>query len=124
MSNHKAASLLIAVDNWRLREAFHVFFGLHEGLEVVGTAASRVETQTLCKELKPEILLLEAEIARQNPISYISSLHQQFPSTKIIVFITHINGLTEDNVLQAGAVRFIGTNVFVSDILKVVRAVQ
>lgn len=112
--------LLIAVDNWRLREAFAIFFKLHEGLEVVGTAASRLEAQNLCKQLNPEILLLEAELARQNPVDFIELLHRECPAVKIVVFASHIDGLTEHLALQAGAASFIGAHAFVSDILEVI----
>jgi DNA-binding NarL/FixJ family response regulator len=106
MSSQKIIRLLIAEDDTTLRDALSLFISVQEGFEVVGKATDNAQAQLLCHQLKPDVILVDFDMPPAMLISFIQALHQQIPSTKIIIIASHLDGI-EPQILEAGAARYI-----------------
>jgi len=123
MSTNGHIRLLIAESNATLRDALVIFFSAHDDIQVVGQAADHVQARTLCRQLKPDVLLIDPAMQPGNAISLLKTLCQESADTRIIVLSSPFNGVNAESVIKAGAVKYVEKGVFASDLVEDVRQV-
>jgi NarL family two-component system response regulator LiaR len=124
MSSNKNIRLLIAAHDERLREALVVFFGLQDEIEVIGQAANLEDARSVFRQQSPDVLLLDMDVDGHDPAAIIRALHQADGSTKIIALSSASDDLTIEEMLEAGAARYVEKGVLASEILAIIRQIQ
>jgi DNA-binding NarL/FixJ family response regulator len=90
--------LVIAEDHAILREGVKSLLEAEGGFQVVGEAADGIEAVRRVEETRPDLVLLDLSMPRQNGIAAIREIHRLRPETKILALTAQ---KSEDYVLAA-----------------------
>ena len=58
-------------------------------LEVVSEVQDREEAIACCRELRPDLVLMDASMPRMNGIEATSKIKAQFPETNVLILTAH-----------------------------------
>jgi NarL family two-component system response regulator LiaR len=98
--------LLIVDDHEVVRESLaNALEGL--GWDIVGTASNGEEAVSLCRELQPDVILMDIVMPRMDGITATRLIHTQCPMIWIVILTMNSNKETEQAALQAGAARLL-----------------
>jgi len=96
--------VLIAEDNDRLLSGLTTTLTIHSDIEVVGTATNGLEAIDSCRELEPDVVLMELVMPKLDGISAIQEIHQYQPNIQIIVLSSFSEEALVGKAKQVGAV--------------------
>ena len=99
----KAITILIADDNKYIRETIRFLLSRFKHLQLVGEAQSGEEAISLARELSPDIILIDINMAPVNGFEATRKILKQNPLTKIIGLSVHKQPSYAKNILQLGA---------------------
>lgn len=99
--------ILIADDHAVVRKGLSTLIASEPGMEVVGEAADGVEVVLQARSLKPDVIVLDMVMPRQNGIEAIHQIKQENPEARILV----ITSFAEDEMIfpaiKAGALGYL-----------------
>lgn len=95
--------VVIADDHPLVRAGLRSSLTSEPGLHVVGEAASGEETQRLCKDHQPDVLLLDLRMPGPSALETIAYLRYHCPHTRVLMLTAfddeaHVRGLVEAGV--------------------------
>ncbi len=90
--------IAIADDQTLLREMLAVILHQDEDIEVVGEAGNGEDILLICKEKKPDIVLLDIKMPEYDGVYALNTIKRDFPKIKVIMLTTFGD---EKNVLRA-----------------------
>ena len=94
---------MLADDHAVVREGLSSLFRLKPDMEVVGEAADGVEVVNMARDLKPDVILLDMVMPRQNGLEAIQQLKREQNPARILV----LSSFAEDEqifpAIKAGA---------------------
>jgi len=93
-----------------------------EDIEAVGFAAGGEEAVTLCRELEPDVLLLDLSMPDLDGIEVTTSLREQAPGTRVVVFTSFSDRERIVRALDAGAIGYLLKDAEPDEILGAIRA--
>jgi two-component system response regulator DegU len=100
-------TLLIVDDHPIYRQGLARLFEKEPGLECVGTAADGAEAIRLCKELEPDIVLMDVNMPKLNGRQATREIHKLFPKIAIIMLSTFEYEAYVLDSLRSGASAYI-----------------
>jgi DNA-binding NarL/FixJ family response regulator len=100
--------ILIVEDQAMLRESLQSLIGAQADMEVIGVTHDASKVPNLCKELKPDIVLMDVVTKNEtNGITYTAQIRKEYPQIKVVI----MTGLPEitfvEEAKKAGAHSFI-----------------
>jgi NarL family two-component system response regulator LiaR len=99
--------ILIADDHAIVRKGLVTLIASEPGMQVVGEAADGIEVVFKARSLKPDVILLDMIMPRQNGIEAIHQIKQEDPEARILV----ITSFAEDQMIfpaiKAGALGYL-----------------
>lgn len=99
--------ILIADDHAIVRKGLITLIASEPGMEVIGEAADGVEVVLKARSLKPDVILLDMIMPRQNGLEAIHQIKREDPKARILV----ITSFAEDQMLfpaiKAGALGYL-----------------
>jgi two-component system response regulator NreC len=95
--------VLLADDHAVLRSGLKAMLGQHQDYEVVGEAASGIETLSLAEELQPDIILLDLTMPGLGGLDTLPSLRRLVPSCKVLILTMHDDPQYFRQAMQLGA---------------------
>ena len=99
--------VLIADDSVVMRERLTAMISQLPKVEVVGVAQDVPETLAQTRALRPDVLVLDLRMPRQNGLVALKELRQKKDETFVIVFTNLAEPVYRDRALAAGANRFL-----------------
>ncbi|MBC7827109.1 MAG: response regulator transcription factor [Chitinophagaceae bacterium] len=99
----KAITILIADDNKYIRETIRFLLSRFDNLKLIGEAESGEEAISLARQLSPDVILIDINMAPINGFEATRKILKQNPSTKIIGLSVHKQPSYAKNILQLGA---------------------
>ncbi len=103
MAESETIRILLADDHAVVREGLSSLIRLKPDMEVVGEAADGVEVVNMARELKPDVILLDMVMPRQNGLEAIQQLKREQNPARILV----LSSFAEDEqifpAIKAGA---------------------
>src|SRR5437899_3567006 len=94
--------ILLAEDHLAVRQAIAAAI-VEEGLEVFGQASNGREAVEQCRQLQPEIAILDVWMPLLNGIEAAREIVRVCPNTKVVMLSKHTAGRYVLESLQAGA---------------------
>jgi two-component system invasion response regulator UvrY len=103
-------SIMIVDDHCLIREAFRVLLDHHENFKVVGISGSGEDVIKMAQENRPDILLLDINMAPLSGFDLIKILRKNAPLTKIIGLSVHSQPTYVKKMLRLGARGYLTKN--------------
>ncbi|MCL2201319.1 MAG: response regulator transcription factor [Oscillospiraceae bacterium] len=96
-------NLLIVDDDALIRKSLSLTLGREADITVLGTAADGGEAVAMCKEMVPDIVLMDIRMPNVDGISAARQIKQDFPDVKIMMLTTFDDKPNIQQALAAGA---------------------
>lgn len=113
--------IAIADDHDIVRRGLEVSINAFGDMEVVGQAANGLDTISLCKVQRPDILLLDLKLPDMKGIDVIRELKTYNLPTKIIALTSYKESALVHDVLEAGATSYLLKNVTINQLVCAIR---
>ena len=116
--------VLLADDHPIVRSGIKGALETEDNIKVVGEANDGFEVQTLCRELLPDVLLLDLNMPGPKATETIAVVRETCPDTKIVMLTAHDEDAYIRAVMRAGVSGYLLKEEAVDTVVKAVRAVK
>jgi len=96
-------NLIIVDDDDLIRKSLKLMLGKEEDINVLGDAGNGALALELCKEQKPDIILMDIRMPEMDGISAVRQIKQLLPDVKIMMLTTFDDKPNISQALAAGA---------------------
>jgi NarL family two-component system response regulator LiaR len=114
--------VLIVDDHEMVRTGLSAFLKTHKDLEMVGEAGNGEEAVALCKQLCPDVALMDMVMPGMDGPAAIRAIRRLCPQTRIIALTSFKEQDLVSQAIDAGALGFLYKNVSSLDLAKAIRA--
>jgi DNA-binding NarL/FixJ family response regulator len=118
-----AVRVLITDDQKVVREGLVALISLLPGVTVVGAAADGDDAIRRCRELHPDVVLMDLQMPRCNGVEAAEQLRQLLPDIAVIALTTFSDDAWVFSALQAGARGFLTKDAGADEIHRAITAV-
>lgn len=101
------ARVLVADDHRLFREGLIQMLAQEKSLSIVGEASDGAEAVELCRQLKPDVLILDVSMPKLNGIQVAKQLSRELPDIRIIGLSMHERADMADAMRDAGACAYL-----------------
>jgi NarL family two-component system response regulator YdfI len=95
--------ILIADDHLIIRQGLRLILETENDFELVGEAVDGAEAISLCKKLKPDVVLMDLRMPNMDGLTAIEKLHIEQPEIAVVILTTFNEDALLFHGLQAGA---------------------
>lgn len=95
--------IVIADDESLMASALKLFLELADDLDVVGVAENGLEAVSLCRELRPHVVLMDLQMPVLDGVSATRRISAEWPDIKVVVVTTFASPEAVVPALRAGA---------------------
>lgn len=99
--------LVIIEDQTAIREMLAEILRLDPNYKLVGEAGDGQAALSLCLEVKPDVIVLDAKLPGLNGVDILRRLSKQLKNLRVLVFSGHENPVLVREMLEAGAHGFV-----------------
>ncbi len=118
----KVIRIVIADDQRLMREGLKTILDLEEDMEVIGTASNGFEALELCRDLKPDIVLMDIRMPRVDGVEATERIAEEELPAKVIVVTTFDGDELIVKALKAGAKTYLLKDLPSEKLLATIRA--
>src|SRR5262245_40736104 len=122
MSDH--IRILIAEDHAVVRDGLTSVLDFERDMTVVGHAKNGNEAVERFRELKPDVVLMDLAMPQSDGVEAIRSIHDEFPSARILVLTTYDGDEMVFRALESGAKGYLLKDSSTADLLAAIRKVH
>jgi NarL family two-component system response regulator LiaR len=116
--------VLIVDDHEMVRTGLATFLRVAPDLELVGEAASGEEAVRLCREVRPDVVLMDMVMPGLDGAAATSAIREACPEARVIVLTSFPEEDLVQRALQPGAVSYLLKNVRAADLTSAIRAAR
>jgi NarL family two-component system response regulator YdfI len=95
--------ILIADDHLIIRQGLRLILETESDFELVGEACDGAEALNLCRELNPDVVLMDLRMPNMDGLTAIEKLHKELPEIAVVILTTFNEDELMFRGLQAGA---------------------
>jgi CheY-like chemotaxis protein len=103
--HHAVIRVMIVDDHPEVRNSLRILLDVCDGMEFVGEACNGQEAIALCKQLKPNIVLMDLKMPVMDGVEATQIICRHNPSVQVIGLTHTIDGDEIEAFLKAGSVR-------------------
>jgi len=115
--------ILLADDHSVLRSGLRLLLESQPDLQVVGEAATGLETLNLAGQAQPDLILLDLSMPQLGGLDALPALKQVAPSAKVLILTMHDDAQYLRKAIQSGASGYILKKAADVELLSAIRAV-
>ncbi len=116
--------VLLVDDHELVRTGLRRLLDDSRGIKVVGEAGTGEEAITLCKDLTPDVVLMDVNMPGIGGLEATRKVLQMNPDIKIIVVTVHAEAPFPTRLLEAGATGYLSKDCGFEEIISAIRAVN
>ena len=116
-------SLVLADDHQILRDGVKAILARQEEFVVVAEAGSGLDAIQICKELRPDLVLMEIALPGINGVEVTAELLRHSPATKVVILSMYDDENSVVSSIRAGARAYVLKRASASDLLDALRTV-
>ncbi len=120
----KKIRVILVDDHNVVRESLAAMLATQTDVEVVGQAKDGVEGVELAKKVKPDVVLLDMEMPRQDGIETIPILKNLMPETHILILTSHADNERVFKAIQLGAEGYLLKDASIEQLVQGIRSVS
>jgi len=121
MTETRPIRVLIVDDHSLLRGGIISSLEVQENFEVVGEAGNGLEAIRRCKEVQPDVILMDVLMPEMDGITAIRNIMEICPGTRIIALTSSTEEEHVQAALEAGAISYLLKNVSVRELAGAIR---
>ncbi len=119
----RKAKLLVVDDHAFMRVAMVAVLSRDPSLEVVGEARDGHEAMERCRELRPDLVLMDVSMPKVDGLEATRNIEVQLPETSVLILTAHADHSLLMDAVKAGAAGYVLKGENPDDVLHAVRAV-
>jgi len=116
--------VLIAEDHALVRRGTAVLLTTEPDMEVVGQACDGIEAVAMAEQLRPDVVLMDLHMPRQNGVAATREITRTLPGTQVLVLTTLDDDETVFEAVRAGAHGYLLKDVSEQELLDTIRALR
>lgn len=117
------ARVLIADDHSLVREGMQAMLAREPGLEVVGEAENGRQALEMCRELRPDLVLMDVRMPKLDGMAATQAIKEEYPSISVLIVTTHESPEYLMDAIRAGAAGYVLKDSTKQELLDAVRRV-
>jgi NarL family two-component system response regulator LiaR len=121
MTMSQTIRVMLVDDHNVVRSGLATFLRAYEDLQLVGEAKNGLEAVNLCREKKPDVILMDLMMPEMDGIAATRAILQDCPEIKIIAMTSFEEEELVQGVLAAGAISYLLKNVTSDELAKAIR---
>jgi DNA-binding NarL/FixJ family response regulator len=123
MKSGRKLRLLLVDDHALVREGIRSSLVHFSSIKPVGEAANGKEALRKCKELRPDVVLMDLNMPEMSGLEATPLIREKFPETKIIVLTVHDNKEYIFQILKAGAHGYVLKDTSPEELVRAIESV-
>lgn len=92
-----------------------------EGIEVVGQASNGRDAVALCKQLKPDIIILDVQMPLMDGVEATGQLTRDCPETRVVILTAYEDDEIIFRLVQAGATGYLLKDTRIDEVVRAIR---
>lgn len=120
-NSSQTIQVLLVDDHNVVRSGLATFLRAYDDLELVAEAKNGLEALNLCREKKPDVILMDLMMPEMDGIAATRAILADYPEIKIIAMTSFEDEQLVQGVLAAGAISYLIKNVTSDDLAKAIR---
>ncbi len=121
MNDAQIVRVMLVDDHNVVRSGLATFLRAYEDLELVAEAKNGKEAVRLCRDKKPDVILMDLMMPEMDGIAATQAILAERPETKIIAMTSFEDEQLVQGVLAAGAISYLIKNVTSDELAKAIR---
>ncbi|MHB0884269.1 MAG: LuxR C-terminal-related transcriptional regulator [Bacillota bacterium] len=113
--------VLVADKNPLLKQGMIKLFEQDQSIEIVGEAATNDECVALCRDLVPDIVVMDVNLPGMTAVEGIKLMKREHPTVEVIVLTMQNNREYILETLKAGAIGYILKDVGSSELIRAIQ---
>jgi NarL family two-component system response regulator LiaR len=122
MSDQKPIRVIIVDDHAVVRSGLSAFLMVFDDLDFVGEAASGEEAIRLCRNLCPDVVLMDLVMPGIDGAAATQAIREDCPDTQVIALTSFKEKELVEGALKAGAIGYLLKNVSADELVSAIRA--
>ncbi len=116
-------AVLVVDDHPVLRKGLQMIVKAQKDMELVGEAGSVADILKLCRELSPDVVVLDLSLRDKDGLELIREIKAQCPEAKILVFTVHDDEMNIKKALNEGGNGYLLKKATDTELVLAIRAV-
>ncbi len=116
-------TILVVDDHPVLRKGLQMIVKAQKDMEIVGEAGSVADITKLCRELSPDVVVLDLSLRERDGMELIREIKAQCPEAKILVFTVNDDELNIKKALNEGGNGYLLKKATDTELVLAIRAV-
>ena len=116
--------VLIADDHALVRTGLRALLESQSDIEVAGEADDGVAVVERCRQLRPDVVLLDLTMPGRGGIPAAEEIHREMPATKVLVLTMHDDDAYVRLARLAGASGYVLKKALATELLRAIRAIH
>jgi NarL family two-component system response regulator LiaR len=121
MDTPQKIMVMLVDDHNVVRSGLATFLRAYDDLELVGEARNGREALNLCRQMKPDVILMDLMMPEMDGITATRAILADHPEIKIIAMTSFEEEELVQGVLAAGAISYLLKNVTSDELAKAIR---
>ncbi len=121
MSEMEKIRIIIVDDHDMIRKGIAAYLRVTPDIELVGEGSDGFEALRLCKELKPDIVLMDLVMPKMTGIEATKSIKDLYPEIRVIALSSFQEREMVQEALKEGAISYLLKNVNGEDLVNAIR---
>ena len=121
MSSTNPIRVILVDDHAVVRSGLSAFLMVFDDLEYVGEASSGEEAIRLCKELRPDVVLMDLVMPGIDGAAATQAIREDCPETQVIALTSFKEQELVQGAMRAGAIGYLLKNVSADELVNAIR---
>ncbi|MBK8986637.1 MAG: response regulator transcription factor [Chloroflexi bacterium] len=113
---------MLVDDHTMVRRGLATFLKVFDDLELVGEAADGETAVSLCRQILPDVILMDIVMPDIDGVTATRLIRQSFPTVQIVALTSFKEESLVQSALQAGAIGYLLKNVSAEELAQAIRA--
>jgi NarL family two-component system response regulator LiaR len=121
MSQQQRIRVMIVDDHMMVRDGLKMFLSLYDDLEVVAEAGDGRLAIDICREIQPDVILMDVVMPGVDGPTATAAIRRDFPSIQVIALSTFSEQELVKQAIEAGAIGYLLKDVHADKLAQAIR---